>query len=185
MAASEEEADVVATPPTTPDWDHARRFLSTRLSGLLGPADRAHVEDLAQEALLSLVRISRKEQITNLDGMLSTLAERKYIDYLRRKGRWAALLAPWSRDAEDTAAHGWNETDPAERIAFMALEFFHSENSACEELHRHFLKGLEWGEVATGLGLNPATVRKRWERCLDNLRAAVATGILPRWPWHE
>lgn len=170
-----------------PDWPEAARFLRARLRRLLPRVEPADLEDLAQEALIDLVRTSRREPIRNLDALLNTLARRKAIDLVRRRARWNALVRPLSERDEHEASARWRGTDPAERLAFVVLQFFARERSACEPLARAFLAGHDWARVAGTMNLAATAIRKQWSRCVTHLRrtllgGAVASEDAP-WPW--
>ncbi len=177
-------ADATGTPP---DWPEAARFLRARLRRLLPGAQGVDIEDLTQEALIDLVRTSRREPIRNLDALLNTLARRKAIDLVRRRDRWSVLVRPLSQSDADAITERWRGTDPAERLAFVVLAFFASERSACEPLARALLAGHDWTEVAAAMNLAAAAVRKQWSRCVAHLRrtlmgGAVASEDAP-WTW--
>lgn len=176
-------------PPagTPPDWPEAERYLAARLRRLLPGVQQADLEDLTQEALIDLLRTSRREAIRNSGALLNTLARRKVIDLVRRRERWNALVRPLSDHDEDDASARWRGTDPAERLAFTALQFFARERSACEPLARAFLAGYGWAQVADSMGLAVTAIRQQWSRCVAHLRrtlmgGAVASGDAA-WTW--
>ncbi len=175
--------DAAATPP---DWPEAARFLRARLRRLLPGCQAVDIEDLTQEALIDLVRTSRHERIRNLDALLNTLARRKAIDLVRRRDRWSALVRPLSDGDDDDSPARWRGTDPAERLAFVVLQFFARERSSCEPLARAFLAGHDWVQVGAALHLEGAAVRKQWSRCVAHLRRTLKGGAVASgdpWTW--
>ena len=167
------------------DWEHAAAFLARRLRRLLPHLEPAGVEDLAQEALLDLIRTSRLEPIRNLNALLNMLARRKAIDWARRRERWGALIvaSPEGADAALEDPGMLRSTDPAHRLAFVALEFFSQSDAGCHELAQAFLAGRSWAEVARSSDRGEAAVRKQWSRCVALLRQALEKSPGALWNW--
>jgi len=157
-----------------PDWAAAAVFLRMRLRRSLPRVQAADIEDLVQEALIDLVRAHRHEPIRNLEALLVTLARRKAVDLVRRRERWRRIVQPMPEEGENGLADRVRDTDPAARLAFLAVQFFAREGSPCESLARAYLAGHDWSEVAASEGLAEAAVRKRWSRCVAHLRRTLA-----------
>ena len=167
-------------------WADARTFLRERLSRHLDRADPATVEDLAQEALVRLLRATRREQPRNLEALMTEIARRTYVDFVRRRRVQHALFAPLD-DADrtpDPAAEVIAEIgDPVRRVRFIVLEFFESRHAACLELATAFFSGKEWAALASERGLRPEAVRQQWLRCVNQLRRMAKNdkGLLQAW----
>lgn len=172
-----------ATGVRPPDWAAASAFLCTRLRRLLPGTDRSDLDDLAQEALIDLIRTSRHEPVRNLDALLNTLAQRKATDFVRRRIRWSALVQPLP-EAGELRVHTreWG-TDPAQRYSFVVLQFFARHRPACEPLAQAFLAGHDWAEVAAAFEESETAVRKQWSRCVAYLRRTMGEQAVGLWAW--
>lgn len=178
-----------AAPVGAPVLDaaRARGFLLAAVRHRLGARHADDHEDLAQEALVRLLRVLRREPVRNLEALMNTLADRVVIQHDRRRRRWSILVQPFDPAAHDRpdpstraqAALG----DPVHRLRFTVLEFFAAHHSPCAELARAFFARTPWEKVAAAAGLNPDAVRRRWSRCLDRLRDATRRGDGPLLEW--
>jgi len=161
-----------------PDWSSAAAFLSRRLRRLLPAADPQDVADLAQEALIDLVRTHRHEPVRNLEALLNALARRKVIDHVRRRDRWRVLLEPLDEERGPALAEAVHleHGEPLERLRFTVLELFTRDDAGCRDLAERYFAGYAWAEVAAATGRAETTVRKQWSRCVAHLRRTLGTG---------
>lgn len=160
------------------DWDRVRvrlrELLRPRLSG-----SEAHdaLDDLVQEGIVRLLRLRRRERVENLEALLVTLAHRTWIDYTRRRARWRRIFELRDRDTEDPRAGEEASMGDAERrIQLVILRI--AEGEECRRLAADFFAERDWNAVARERGLSPAAVRKRWSRCLREIKEKIA-----RDPW--
>ena len=127
---------------------------------------------------MRLMRALGRGEARNLDAMMTSIADRTCIDFMRSRGRWSAILGPINEVVLDTteAADTTSETlgDPRDRVRFVVLQFFEQQGSACHELARAYFAELDWSLVAQGLGRSAEAVRKQWSRCLGILRREAA-----------
>jgi RNA polymerase sigma-70 factor, ECF subfamily len=141
------------------------------LSRMLGPGRRGHVEDLAQETFLHVVRAIEgfaPGGPAKLSTWILTIAARRAIDELRRRPVVPALLEGASGERGDDALHRAQvaaairraiaELSPEFRAAFLLREYH----------------GLEYAEIATALAIDLGTVKSRLSRARAALRAALA-----------
>lgn len=168
-------------------WDEARAFLQRVIRHRLGHADAARVEDLTQEALVRLLRALRHEGARNLEGLMTEIARRTVIDWIRSRQRWDHLVRPLDDDVEDPPDRGTPSPeefgDPDERIRFVVLEYFHARSPGCHALALAYFQGEDWQTAAKRIGQSYAAVRKQWSRCIDALRQAARSGegLLMEW----
>jgi len=163
-------------PSSGIDWVAARQFLRARLATTLAPVADADLDDLAQEALIRLLRACRIEEPRDVQALMTRIAHRTGVDYVRRRVRWRLLLDPGAQadDVVDQARTPDELGDPVERLEFVTLEFFESTASPCRELAVDFFAQRAWEDVAKRLGETPAAIRKRWSRCVAMLREFAA-----------
>jgi DNA-directed RNA polymerase specialized sigma24 family protein len=155
-----------------------RDLLRKQNSGLT--ADE--IEDLAQEALIDLVRFARRQHIDNLPALLNTFAKRRAADLYRRRARWRRLQDPLLAEGHASPAA---DLAHIERLAFAVLRYLESVGAPCTELARLHMHGHEWQEVAQQRGSTVEAIRKQWSRCLARFRQALETssigGTLTPW----
>lgn len=168
-------------------WAEAREFLRRRLAASLDRVDPTVIEDLTQEALLRLLRALRREEVRNLEALMTEIARRTRIDFLRHRRVRMAHMEPLTPAAEAVPAPetppAWSLGHPGRRVRFIVLEYFQSHHARCLELGRRFFAGQDWHAVARHLGVQHATARQQWSRCLARLRehAAGDPGLLKAW----
>lgn len=169
------------------DWDSVRAGARRRLAYRLGRVEPAELDDLSQEVALGLLRASRRTTIRDVDALLTTIADRTAADFIRRKRRWALVLAqPTHADlTAGTAADPAILDDPDARVRFLVLNFFRSGNAPCAALAQAYFEQCDWSQVAVRTGRSHAAVRRQWSRCVAALRGAfrrdpAACGL---WTW--
>ena len=157
-------------------WDEAAVFLRRRLNVHLSPSGREAIDDLVQEALIRLLRVVRREPIENLEALMTEIARRAAIDWLRRRTRWNAIVDPTGASFEEVAdprVPGDDLGDPLDRLSFVVVEFFAARESGCRDLATAYFAERDWKAVAEARGRSHDAVRKQWSRCLELLRAAA------------
>lgn len=160
-----------------PDFAQLRARAERVIRHVVGSRTQEDIEDLASESLLKFIRFQRGNSASEPEALVVTIARATAIDFIRRKRRWAHLLAlrgdEWRVAGEREPAPDLDE-DPVDRIRFAVLEYFDAENAACADLARHFFRGEEWSRLANDAGRTVEAVRKQWSRCLSVLRKAAA-----------
>ncbi len=146
------------------------------------------MEDLTQQVSLRLMCAFERDSAQNVDALVMTVCKRTWMDHLRVQSRARRYYDAFTQEQKVAATAtsiqgGWTDSswgDLTERLALIANEFFvEKADGGCGGLLRSFLKSREWKDVATELGIEAATVRKRWSRCLGSLKQALTTD--PRW----
>jgi DNA-directed RNA polymerase specialized sigma24 family protein len=162
-------------------WEEAGAFVRRRLRIELPASSQGQVDDLAQESLVKLLRVVRREPVNNLEALMTEIARRTAIDWLRRRTRWSALVtdAPLADEVADPEARVDGVGDPVERLHFVVLEFFDAREARCRDLAVAYFAERDWGAVAVSQGRSHEAVRKQWSRCLELLRAAARSD--PGW----
>ena len=168
-------------------WEEAASFLGRRLRIELRGAAADVIDDLLQESLVRLLRAVRREPIENLEALMTAIARRTAVDWLRRRIRWKVLIDP-ALSAEEVhipAPSPAELGDPLERLRFVVVEFFGSGESDCRELALAFFADQDWKKVAGNCGRSHEAVRKQWSRCLGLLREAARRDGGPLMEWVE
>jgi len=168
-------------------WEEAAGFVRRRLRIELRGVATDLIDDLVQESLVRLLRAVRREPIHNLEALMTEIARRTAVDWLRRRIRWRVLIDP-ALSVEDVyvqAASPCELGDPVERLQFVVVEFFGSGESACRELALAFFAEQDWKKVAGSCGRSHEAVRKQWSRCLGLLREAARRDGGPLTEWLE
>jgi len=157
-------------------WDEAADFVRRRLRLVLRAAPADTIDDLVQESLVRLLRVVRREPVENVEALMTEIARRTAVDWLRRRTRWNALIDPASPpgDLADRVAAPVEGGDPLERLRFVVVEFFAVGESGCREL-----------AVAHARGRSHDAVRKQWSRCLRLLREAAREERSPLMEWMD
>ena len=155
-----------------------QRAVFAVLSRTLGArADRALVEDLAQETFLRVFRAIGRfdpDGSARLSTWILRIATNLAIDELRRKRPVLEALPPVERVPERAAGSGADRLDERRRIVERidaALSELKPEFRAAFVL-REF-HGLEYREIATMLEIDLGTVKSRISRARTRLRAAL------------
>ena len=168
-------------------WEEAAGFVRRRLRIELRGAAADVIDDLLQESLVRLLRAVRREPIQNVEALMTEIARRTAVDWLRRRIRWKVLIDP-ALSAEDVRVPAPSPSelgDPLERLQFVVVEFFGSGESGCRELALAFFADQDWKKVAGSRGRSHEAVRKQWSRCLGLLREAAQRDGGPLMEWME
>lgn len=169
-------------------WEEARSLFKRILASRLASSGPDDLEDLIQEALVRLLRAIRREPANNLEALMVEIARRTAIDYMRRRKRWSLILERSSTletivDPRPFPSEAVG--DPATRLEFVVLEYFRSTRSSCLEIANAYFEARSWPAVAARTGIRPATVRKRWSRCLEQLRKAARSNASMLLDWER
>lgn len=175
-----------SSPPLTAEretripWEEARRFLRECIATRHRPRDAATLEDLTQEALTRLLRVVRREDVVNMNGLMFEIARRTWIDHVRREKRGRLLLQKAQHDLDPVVSPPDGDFgDPLERLRFTTLEFFRAHRAPCHAIAEVFFEGQDWKTVAIRMGRPYTAIRKQWSRCIQALR--VGLGANPSW----
>lgn len=153
------------------DWDEVRGALRRSLASRAGSSDRDHLDDLVQEASIRFLRAARRARVEHQDALASTIAQRTWVDFIRRRTRWRRVFSE-NTEWESVAMPGGSEWgDLRDRLQFIVLALFDREGSAsCSELAKAYFAELDWKTVAGSLNQSYSSVRKRWSRCVQAVR---------------
>lgn len=179
--------DAVPTP-AAPDWPALRAYTLHRIRGRLRFAPAETIEDLAQEVMVTLFRLSQRETLLNPEAFATTLVHRVCVDHVRRMRGPAGRLEPLPDSGTPLE---WPAPDPSAEVSadllelfrFVVLEYFEREDAPCHELAREFFAEHSWSAVAERLGLRHNTAIKRWSRCMERVRTWARTERGPLWEW--
>ncbi|MEQ1831632.1 MAG: sigma-70 family RNA polymerase sigma factor [Candidatus Eisenbacteria bacterium] len=182
-----------STDPPSPfagtlDWTQLRQLILQRIRGRLRFTPAETLEDLTQEVLVRMFRLSEREAIDNPEALATTLVHRICVDHVRRmrgpRGRLDPLPegdGPLELPAPDPGQE--ISVDMLEMFRFVVIEHFKVNDQPCHELAVDFFTELNWSVVSERLGLKHNTVIKRWSRCMEQVRQTVATQSGPLWDW--
>lgn len=170
------------------DWDALRALALQRLRSRLRFTPSETLEDLAQEILVTLFRLSQREVLVNAEALATTVTHRVCVDHVRRmRGPTGRLepLPPPDSPLEPPAADPSQAPGPdmLELFRFVVLAHFEAHDASCRELAGPFFEEQNWAEVARRMGLKHNTVIKRWSRCMEQVRELVRTQRGPVWEW--
>jgi DNA-directed RNA polymerase specialized sigma24 family protein len=170
------------------DWNALRAYALQRIRRRLRFAPAMTTEDLAQEVMVTLFRLSQREKLVNAEALTTTLVHRVCVDHVRRMrgptGRLDPLPdtdTPWELPAPDPSQE--IGTDMLELFRFIVLEHFRQHDSPCHELATEFFAEQSWSNVARRMQLRHNTVIKRWSRCMEQIRELAYTQRGPVWEW--
>ena len=171
-----------------PDWDTLRAYTLHRIRGRLRFTPAETLEDLAQEVMVTMFRLSRREPLLNPEALATTLAHRVCVDHVRRmrgpSGRLDPL--PESDTPLELPAPDPLQDVPADMLElfrFVVLEHFRVHDVLCHELAAEFFAEQSWSVVAARHGLKHNTVIKRWSRCMEQVRELARSQRGPVWEW--
>lgn len=178
-------------PPSVssaPDWNTLRAYALHRIRGRLRFASAETLEDLAQEVMITLYRLSQREPLANPEAMATTLLHRVCVDHVRRMRGPSGRLDPLP-DADgpmELPAAAPSEDVPPDMLElfrFVVLEHFRVHDAPCRVLAVEFFAEHNWSAVAAQLGIKHNTVIKRWSRCMAQVRRLVDSQHGPLWEW--
>ena len=170
------------------DWKALRAHAQKGLQRRLKSAPAATVEDLTQEILVTLFRLSQRGELVGAEALTTALVHRACVDHVRRmRGPTAPLEAPPRADAtfelpagEPGQAAG---VDMLELFRFVVLEHFRQHDVPCHELATDFFAEQSWAAVARRLQSSHGTVIRRWSRCMEQVRELAYAQRGPVWEW--
>jgi hypothetical protein len=170
------------------DWKALRAFALQRVRRKLRFAPAPTIEDLAQEVMVTLFRLSQRERLVNPEALTTTLVHRVCVDHVRRmrgpSGRLDPLPetdAPLELPAPDPAHEVG--ADMLELFRFVVIEHFKQHDAPCHELATDFFAEQSWSMVARRLQVRHNTVIKRWSRCMEQVRELAYSQRGPVWEW--
>lgn len=166
------------------DWTTIREVLRRTIASKMDRHEPALLDDLIQEGCVRFLRASRRESVDDATGLAITIAQRTWLDYLRRISRYRMHFTELSDDAERVADTSSSADpllgDPRERLGLIVQEALRRRGAEeCEKLAKAFLAGLDWRQVAATMDVGYSAVRKRWSRCLSTLREEISAD--PEW----
>ena len=174
--------------PRDADWEPLRQIALRRIRTRLPRAGEETLEDLSQEVLVTLFRLSRREPLADAPMLADSLAQRVCVDHIRRtrgpSGRLDPVTegdSPLGPSAADAARA--TPVDMMDLFRFLVLEQFRELDAPCEELASMFYAEQSWSVVAERLGLRHQTVIKRWSRCMEKVQKRLRTQRGPVWEW--
>lgn len=160
--------------PSDIDWDECHRRIrdSIRAQQL---SDPEAVNDLAQVAIIRLFRLAHREGVQNLEAIRQRIAHGVVVEFFRHKRvveRAHKLLVDHGADAAPSTDVLDAYLDGVRTVRMLVLEYFRQDlgNHQCAELAHAYFEGRTWEEIAAEQDEKVATIRKRWQRCLDRLR---------------
>ena len=159
--------------PEEIDWIHVRARVRRRIAFRLGSCDAATLDDLTQEALVQLVRLSRSEPLRNPDAAATMVANRVVVDEIRRRRRRRQRLVDWEPVHTNAARAPVASDDDPELRWFVLLELLRTRHPAGHALAQAYAEHGDWQSVARALGRGHDAVRQQWARCVLRCREAV------------
>ena len=168
------------------DWNATRTRLRERITFQLGREDTS-LEDLTQQAVITILRLSRRQEIRNLDGLIQVVARDTAIDEIRRRQRARARHDDWEsswRQIEslpDPSRHPWDGAE--ELLWFLLLEYLRQHQAPCHALAVRYAELGDWRKVAAEAGRSYVAVRQQWARCGKAFRAALKKDPGPFKEW--
>ena len=146
------------------------------------------IEDLTQEVLVRLFRLSQRETLENPEALATTMVHRICVDHVRRmrgpSGRLDPLPegdSPMELPAPDPEHEV--SVDMLQMFRFVVIEHFRTSDLPCHELAVDFFAELSWSAVSNRLGLKHNTIIKRWSRCMEQVRRLASAQSGPLWDW--
>ena len=185
---SDSASTASGSPGPAPDWSALRAYVLQRIRGRLRFAPAETLEDLAQEVMVTLFRLSRREVLLNPEALATTIVHRTCVDHVRRmhgpSGRLDPLPdsdAPLELPAPDPSQQV--PADMLELLRFVVLEHFRTHDLPCHGLAVEFFAEQSWSQVAARLGVKHNTIIKRWSRCMEQVRELARSQHGPVWEW--
>ena len=183
-----EPTEVPNPSARTVDWKHVRQLVLQRIRGRLRFSSAESIEDLAQEVLVRMFRLSQREPLENPEALATTMVHRICVDHVRRMRGPTGRLDPLPEadgPLELPAPDPEHEVsvDMLEMFRFVVIEHFRANDVPCHALAVDFFAELNWSAVSERLGLKHNTVIKRWSRCMEQMRQLASSQSGPLWDW--
>lgn len=161
-------------PHSEIDWKRALHLSRKLARQVRTPAARAEADDVANEALLRVVReVRRGRAVQSLDAFVTLVTKRVAVDAARSRRRWNAVVVSDNERSKRTAAPKVELGDPLDRARFIVLGYFERTSTECFRLASAFFDEVPWPNLAQTISKKPEAVRQTWKRCLDRLRESV------------
>jgi DNA-directed RNA polymerase specialized sigma24 family protein len=161
--------------PTSEELEVVRLEIHDYASLRLHDSDLA--EDVAQEALarcLTTIRTRGLPSNCTLGAYVTGIARHVVLDILRRGEREVPLcVADLDGRLHEALVTPPTMPDPVSGLP-AAIESLSSDERFV--IRRHFMEGIQCTEIARGLGVAPARIRKQKQRALQKIRVALGTG---------
>jgi RNA polymerase sigma factor (sigma-70 family) len=167
------------------DWTAIREVLRRTLASKMDRHEPALLDDLVQEGCVRFLRSSRREAVDDVTGLAIVIAQRTWLDYLRRVSRYRKHFTELNDATAERVADSQGSADPLlgdprERLGLIVQQALERRGAEeCQKLAEAFLARLDWRQVATSMNVGYAAVRKRWSRCLNVLREEISSD--PEW----
>ena len=145
------------------------------------------LEDATQVVMYKLLRFVARNDgpPRNLDGLLTVIARRTAAERIRVAVR-ARAHGPLREESavimSEAERHELAKLeDEVQWRAMSLLEWFRAQHAPCLELAEARALGTDFKTLAARTGQSHAALLQRWSRCMQKLRAAIASGHLD-WP---
>lgn len=168
-----------APPPSSPDADLVNACLQ-ELAIVQVPMVQRNVQnkfrlsdddahDIVYEALLNVCEAHVVKRYDKLGAVLQTSAERRAIDWRRRRYLRCAL------PDEPTCTPGASEFDRAEQVdRILDVVQCDEDPSTLKVIDQHVREGKDFATIESSLGLKPNEARWRWNNFINRARARIA-----------
>lgn len=144
----------------------SRRLYNTSLRITGSSAD---AEEIMHDTLLRYWRFSRKQEIRDLPGWLTSVCVRKSVDRLREQRRWKVFLEKYEDPLEDETEDKGAEYD---------LESIRKALSGLPDHYRaiislHLFEGYDYQEISMITDTGESTIRSLYMRGRHKLAEAI------------
>jgi RNA polymerase sigma factor (sigma-70 family) len=160
--------------PTSEELEHVRLEIHGYANLRLRDSDLA--EDVAQEALarcLTVIRTRGLPANCTLGSYVTGIARHIVLDLFRRGDREVPLCAAdVERRFGEAMVPPPDTPDSVSGLPAAMESLSHEERFV---IRRHFLDGIQCAEIARGLGVAPARIRKQKQRALEKIRVALGS----------
>ena len=142
-----------------------------------GHSDAADIEDIVQDILLTIHAIRYTYDPTRPFGpWLVTIAQRRIIDRLRRRGRLHTRETPLTAEHETLAAEQANLVDEISDRRELHEAVEHLPASQREAIRLLKLKEMSLKEAAEATGISITALKVATHRALNSLRKMLSRG---------
>lgn len=167
--ASQLTIDAHETPVDPIDWeavhDAVVRYLRHRTS------DREAAGDVAQEVVLRLIDLRRRQQIGSIHALAFRIADNLLVDGARRQSRTTVI--PEDDDIACTTPSAERVVASRQIMDILSRALRRMPPLRREVIVRRRLNGENCATISAELSLSPAAVEKHIARALVDLRAAL------------